>query len=93
MSNTTSDRPIDAKPDRALDAKQASQKTGYSIPSMYRKAADGTFPKPIKLGANKSAWLESGLDEWLRTRPVATLRRKPAAPKKDGAPQNRNIAA
>ena len=79
-----------AIPERALDPKQSSKKTGYSIPSMYRKAAEGTFPNPIKLGANKTAWLESELDEWLRTRPVVKLR-KPGTPKTP-APQH-EIAA
>jgi len=29
---------------------------------------DGTFPKPIKLGARAVGWLESEIEEWLQAR-------------------------
>ena len=31
-------------------------------------AAQGKFPKPIKLGARASGWLESEIDAWLAQR-------------------------
>jgi prophage regulatory protein len=42
--------------------------TGMSGSSIYRGAANGTFPKPIKLGERSSGWLRSEVDEWLNNR-------------------------
>lgn len=43
-------------------------RTGYSRSSIYLKMQDGTFPKPIKLGARAVGWLESEIEEWLQAR-------------------------
>lgn len=40
-------------------------RTGLSKSTIYRKVADGTFPKPVPLGANSSGWYESEFDHWL----------------------------
>jgi prophage regulatory protein len=37
----------------------------FSRATIYRKIDDGTFPRPLKLGANKIAWLESEIDDWI----------------------------
>lgn len=42
--------------------------TGYSRPSIYRLMQNGDFPRQIKLGANKVAWLESDVMEWFERR-------------------------
>ena len=33
--------------------------------TIYQKISEGTFPKPVKLGARSVAWLESDLVKWL----------------------------
>ena len=33
--------------------------------TIYQKMSEGTFPKPIKIGARAVAWLESDVDAWL----------------------------
>lgn len=38
--------------------------TGLSIPYINELVAAGRFPKPIKLGARASGWLESELLAW-----------------------------
>ena len=38
--------------------------TGYSIIHIYRLIKAGRFPKPLRLGANRVAWLESDLLAW-----------------------------
>lgn len=42
--------------------------TGMSGSSIYRGAANGTFPKQIKLGERSSGWLKSEIDQWLQER-------------------------
>ncbi len=33
--------------------------------SIYLRMAQGTFPKPIRLGPNSVAWLASDIDSWI----------------------------
>tara|TARA_R110000796_G_C14283413_1_gene402988 strand:- start:81 stop:284 length:204 start_codon:yes stop_codon:yes gene_type:complete len=54
--------------DRILRPKQTKEIVQLSMPTMYRKAKDGTFPKPIKLSDHASGWLESEIYAWLEER-------------------------
>ena len=45
--------------------------TGLSRSSIYRLAAQGGFPKPVKLSQRSSAWREEDLKKWVETRPVS----------------------
>jgi prophage regulatory protein len=49
----------------------------YSRASIYRKIRNGTFPRPIKLGENKIAWLDHEIDEWIKS--LAAARNTEAA--------------
>jgi prophage regulatory protein len=40
----------------------------YHRATIYRKIADGSFPKPIRLGEARIAFVESEIDDWLRAR-------------------------
>lgn len=40
----------------------------YSRSAIYRKVANGEFPKPIKLGARAIAWVESDVQRWMAER-------------------------
>jgi len=42
--------------------------TALSGSSIYRGAANGTFPKPIKLGERASGWIASEVAQWLEER-------------------------
>ncbi len=44
------------------------QQTNLSVPSIYRLAKQGDFPKPIKLGVKASGWLQSEIDDWIQSR-------------------------
>lgn len=46
--------------------------TGLSRSSIYRASADGSFPRPIKLGQRSSGWLKSEIDDWLTERVSAS---------------------
>lgn len=45
-------------PDSLLTAREGAKLLQVSIPTFYRRIADGTLPKPIKLG-NLSRWSQS----------------------------------
>jgi prophage regulatory protein len=42
--------------------------SGLSGSSVYRGAAKGTFPKPIKLAERSSGWIKSEVEQWLKER-------------------------
>lgn len=42
--------------------------TGLSGSSIYRLAAQGLFPKPIKLSSRSSGWIDSEIDSWIESR-------------------------
>ena len=48
---------------------EVKKRTGLSKASIYRKAKEGTFPRPrIRLGVKARGWAESEIDSWLRAR-------------------------
>jgi prophage regulatory protein len=57
---------------RFLRLPEVVERTGYSRTSIYRAAAAGKFPAPIKTGARMSAWLEHEVDRWKADRVAAT---------------------
>jgi len=42
--------------------------SGLSRTSIYRMGAEGTFPKPIKLGVRSSGWIHSEVQQWVDER-------------------------
>ena len=52
-------------------------RTGLSRSTIYSRIAQGTFPKPVSLGARAVGWLEAEIQQWLQRRIEAS--RKPAA--------------
>ena len=45
--------------ERIIRRPEVRRNTGYSNATIYRKMADGTFPKTIKLGPMMVGWIES----------------------------------
>ncbi|MEO1724052.1 MAG: AlpA family transcriptional regulator [Pseudomonadota bacterium] len=39
--------------------------TGLARSTIYARMADGTFPKPIKLGGSAVGWRQSAIAAWL----------------------------
>ena len=39
--------------------------TGLSKSTIYDKIKEGTFPKPLKLGARAVGWLQSDINAWI----------------------------
>ena len=54
--------------DNILKLPAVKEKTTLGRSSIYALAADGKFPKPIKLGARASGWLESEVNQWIADR-------------------------
>jgi prophage regulatory protein len=53
---------------RILRSRTVQNTTGLSKSTMYLKIAQGTFPKPISLGARSVGWLDTEIEEWLQGR-------------------------
>ncbi len=51
-------------------------RTGLSRSTIYSRVAEGSFPKPVSLGARAVGWLESEIDSWLSSRVEASRRAK-----------------
>ena len=48
-----------------LRRKQVEARTGLSRSTIYLRLKEGSFPKPVNLGARAVGWLESEVDEWI----------------------------
>jgi prophage regulatory protein len=51
-----------------LRRKQVEKRTGLSRSTIYLRIQNGSFPRPIKLGARAVGWLENEIEEWLTAR-------------------------
>jgi prophage regulatory protein len=52
--------------DRFLRIKDVMARTGLTRTAIYRRIADGTFPKQVPLGPATVAWRESELEAWMK---------------------------
>ncbi|MFC1876006.1 helix-turn-helix transcriptional regulator [Thermodesulfobacteriota bacterium] len=51
-----------------LRRKQVERRTGLSRSTIYLRIQEGTFPRPINLGARAVGWLENEIEAWLVAR-------------------------
>ena len=51
-----------------LRLKQVKSLIGLCISSIYNKINEGTFPRPVKLGPQSVAWLQSEVQLWMDER-------------------------
>lgn len=49
-------------------------RTGLAPSTIYLRISEGSFPKPIRLGARAVGWLESEIEAWLSERIKASRR-------------------
>ena len=61
--------------DRLLRRTEVEELTGLSRSSIYRRMADGEFPRPVRVGALAVRWKESDITAWIQSRPAATSER------------------
>ncbi len=53
--------------------------TSLSRSSIYRRIADGTFPKPFPLGGRRIGFSKNEVDAWIKARIEVANRNKDAA--------------
>ncbi|WP_245654082.1 helix-turn-helix transcriptional regulator [Novosphingobium rosa] len=51
--------------DRIIRLKTVLARTGLSRSTIYRKIADGSFPRQIAIGTHSAGWRESAIDRWI----------------------------
>jgi len=52
-------------PHNILRLPTVKARTGLSRSSIYLRVADGSFPRPISLGARAVGWVESEIEGWI----------------------------
>lgn len=53
------------QPDRIVRLNTVRYRTGLSRSTIYRKIAEGTFPRQLKISTNGAGWRESDIDRWV----------------------------
>ena len=48
-----------------LRLKKVKDRTGLSRSTIYLRIQEGTFPRPINLGARAVGWIEHEIEAWL----------------------------
>jgi prophage regulatory protein len=66
-------------PQAILRLPAVKARTGLSRSTIYLRLAEGTFPKPIALGARAVGWLQSDIDDWISAQ-VERSRKRAASP-------------
>ncbi len=49
-----------------LGIAEVCEKVGLSRSTVLNRVKEGTFPKSLKTGPRRVAWLESEIDEWIK---------------------------
>ncbi len=52
---------------RILNKKAVAMATTLSIPTIYRKVKNGTFPKQIHLSKGRVGWREDEIKAWVKS--------------------------
>ena len=66
VSESSTPRPL-----RMLRLPEVLERTGLKRATIYKRGREGTFPSPISLGGNVTAWAEPEIDAWLAERVAA----------------------
>ncbi|MFO1125917.1 MAG: AlpA family transcriptional regulator [Methylocystis sp.] len=54
-----------ADAERIIRIKTVLARTGLSRSTVYRKIAEGTFPRPVPISVNGAGWHESAVNRWI----------------------------
>lgn len=52
-------------PDRIIRLKTVLARTGLSRSTLYRKIAEGTFPRQVPISIHGAGWHESAVNRWI----------------------------
>ena len=58
---------LNATPELILTS-EIAQRIPYSQNQLRRLEAQGSFPKRVRIGANRVAWVRQEIDDWIETR-------------------------
>ena len=53
------------KPKRLIRLPEVIKTTGLKRSTIYKKMADGDFPRPVKLGQRSVGWADTAIDQWI----------------------------
>lgn len=53
---------------RFLRLQEVLRICGKSRSSIYDAISKGEFPRPVKIGANSSGWIDAEIEAWIRSR-------------------------
>lgn len=53
------------QPDRIIRMKTVLARTGLSRSTIYRKIAEGSFPRQLRISINGAGWRESDINQWI----------------------------
>ncbi|MDH3001777.1 AlpA family transcriptional regulator [Pasteurella multocida] len=53
------------KKERFINLDEVINRTSLKKTAIYSQIQKGLFPRPINLGINRTAWLESEIDHWI----------------------------
>lgn len=68
-SNTTNEKTTQQNQElRLISLKDVVTRTALSKSTIYQLIKDGTFPKQIAISVRRVGWLESELDNWIRSK-------------------------
>lgn len=59
--------------ERRLRLPEVKKLCPYSTSGLYKKIAEGTFPKPIRIGSRAVAWKFSDIQEYLKNCEMRSL--------------------
>ncbi len=57
-------RPVSNK-EKIIRLKTVLTRTGLSRSTLYRKIAEGSFPKQVAISVHGTGWHESAVDRWI----------------------------
>jgi prophage regulatory protein len=59
--------------DRLLTIEEVGARVRLSKPTIYKEIREGRFPRQLRLCANKVAWIEREVDDWVTARAEARV--------------------
>jgi prophage regulatory protein len=63
---------------RFLRIREVSHVTGLGRSTIYAMAADGRFPKPIKIAGNRNGWASDRVEAWQAERELQAAAKQAA---------------
>jgi prophage regulatory protein len=53
---------------KILRVQAVAERVGFAPPTVWRRAKNGSFPKPVRIGPKVTGWIESEVNDWLAAR-------------------------